>query len=331
MKDIDVDVTLGQNALKTMLEALESSRQRIRGRVIDPPPMDKLQQRMVDGRDFYSYFNDQFKPWWPKSEWKKSRCTANLLEQFLNRVLGLSIEEQKVLSEYFFKVLDAEAEYRKALGELDHGIMKIREKNLRITKIERVHYERETGVQVKAYHLESDVGITFEEAIEQLKKAQGNPILKSVSGFYKLKTKRGVEKKIVIGIGPKDIPRMKGEGITYIQPCGTKKNMRKTQFIEKYCKITDTDEAKSLWEETERAAKKKLFVLCGTVLGFWVEIEEYNVCQSGQPEHKKFQVCKGTAKDVFGGIVPFIGINIPSKEAINNIREWFASGSKIYD
>ncbi|KAH7622457.1 putative Protein FORGETTER 1 [Nannochloris sp. 'desiccata'] len=123
----------------------------------------------------------------------RQKNTGVKVTQFLNRLLGLPIEEQDILFKFFSDTLDATITNLKALGKYDNGIMSLQGRSISKKNEVVVWNEPASGASVKHVTVGLVQGVTFEEAQAMVEEAKqrinevtsgSRPAAQQLSGFY---------------------------------------------------------------------------------------------------------------------------------------------------
>ena len=123
---------------------------------------------------------------------KKSR--AEQLRRFLNRLLGVTMDLQDEIFNFFSQLMEFYIGQDKLLGKYEEGICDVAGKNKHVVKVEKLYECPRTGAVTEYVQLASDRGVSWEEANRLLKDAQeyaaeqnrvqdGRPRT-DLSGFY---------------------------------------------------------------------------------------------------------------------------------------------------
>ncbi|KAK9815574.1 hypothetical protein WJX72_006088 [[Myrmecia] bisecta] len=135
------------------------------------------------GRGQYSYNADMedFRHWACKAlenvgrlDWN-ARLEHDLVDpndkgsvrRFLNRLLAMRLEEQKIIFQYFSETLDAVITYAKSRGKYETGITTIQGVNGAETSKEKlIHTNADSGAQTFSVEVAVDRGLSWEQALK---------------------------------------------------------------------------------------------------------------------------------------------------------------------
>lgn len=190
LREFDVDTKEGFEALKNVFSGLTNFKEAVAGVVAPELPAEMDAYGHARAAAVYGNINN---PFYLHFKWRMIECgmlnpkgntipkavssqdygSGFSIVKFLNRMLGLPMAEQKLLFEYFSRVLDATVANLKARGKLEKGILDIRARSLKLVgQPVVVANDAHTGANVLRYTLASDTGMSFEEACAELEQAK---------------------------------------------------------------------------------------------------------------------------------------------------------------
>lgn len=190
LREFDVDTKEGLEALKNSFHGLTQFKEAVAGVVPPELPSDMDAYGHARAAAEYGSLNS---PFYLHFKWRMMECgmlndngylvskpvssldygSGFSIVKFLNRMLGLPMAEQKLLFDYFSRVLDSTVANLKALGKLEKGILDIKARSLKlIGQPVIVANDAHTGANVLHYTLASDTGTSFEEACAELEQAK---------------------------------------------------------------------------------------------------------------------------------------------------------------
>jgi hypothetical protein len=111
------------------------------------------------------------------------------VKTFLNRILGMPIDDQGLLFAYFSKTLDATTDHMKSTGEAAVGIRSVSGRDCRVLSRACVYKEPGAGGEVHRVRVAIDRGVSLQEARDFLagvkaKLEELTPGRNHLSGFY---------------------------------------------------------------------------------------------------------------------------------------------------
>jgi len=257
----------------------------------------------------------------------KAKSTGVKLTQFLNRLLGLPIEEQDILFKFFSATLDATITNLKALGKYDTGIMSLQGQS--ISKKEEVDVLSDSaGATVKHVTVGLVQSVTFEEAQAKVEEAKQRisevtgdtrPPAQQLSGFYVQRSQTwslsGVRHpRIEIALEVPDEVASAGRTnfikLREIPPHGQDfVKIREMRYIRgaNWQRIRNLDEAKSIWDAwynytatgckhgegcrtincKEGCRYSDRHLLCGAVLNYWERLEKLHFHGPHAKKHRR--------------------------------------------
>jgi hypothetical protein len=247
----------------------------------------------------------------------RHKNTGVKITQFLNRLLGLPIEEQDILFKFFSDTLDATISNLKSLGKYDNGIMSLQGQSIS-KKNEVVVLTDAAGASVKHVTVGLVQSVTFEEAQVKIEEAKqridevtGNTrsAARHLSGFYVQRTKTwslsGIRHpRITIALEVPDEIASAGRTdkilMREIPPHGQDfPKLRKMEDLRRasWRRIHNLDEAKTIWDAwynytatncqhgegcttvncKDGCRYTDKHLLCGAVLGYWDRLEKLHM------------------------------------------------------
>ena len=210
LKSFDIDNELGGRALKIFYESFYYGQLTSRGGGMKEAP--KLPAHMLQNLDVPEPMPDAsiHTKAQPFLKYFKIRMDglgmmvnpndpqARDMKRFLNRLLGLPLDEQELLFDYFFAVMECERQVMITEGTLDRGIIKV-EATAKLNQRALVHRDERTGAIVEWISLSVDRGTSWDIALGMFQDItslhQEFLSVNKINGFYKSKTVRYVNGK----------------------------------------------------------------------------------------------------------------------------------------
>lgn len=194
LKEFDIDTKEGGHALKSMLDSITTGVSHVVGVSFPDLPADINPQAAGEAVNlghrypFTAHFKRRFVDVGLLAE-ENSDFGKTPVSKFLNRLLGLPINEQEITFRYFADTLDATRIHLKLIGQLDVGIVSIQGRSFSISERATVHTDESSGAVVQRVTLATDSGFSFEEALSALQQTKSRldelgVQTQHVSGFY---------------------------------------------------------------------------------------------------------------------------------------------------
>ncbi|GAB4819275.1 hypothetical protein N2152v2_006321 [Parachlorella kessleri] len=272
--------------------------------------------------------------------------------KFLNRLLGLCIDDQELLFDYYTDTLDATIAQLKSEGRYEQGIVTIRGQSCELVSKTAIYKDKGTGGEVEHARLDVDRGLSFEAAckfMEEVEEAleETNPGHRHQSGFYQQtghSVMAGGRRRAFIVLATeviKSASNIRNTKMLIQRPnMGSIGSMTTLDFESKgYTRIRDPRAAEELWsfwynytedhcyhgdncflrrrgqECTKGMRRSQCHLLCGAVLPLWMRIEDL---------HKTSAYCRHTkegkpmqlriVKVVTGAGNSVVGVELPGGE-----------------
>lgn len=263
------------------------------------------------------------------------------VEKFLNRILGMKVDLQNCLFDYFTEIMEAYINHAKRSGKFDQGIMvfssenggKVQRQENKVYKDMKQSNNVVTEIEFHKFAVER--GISWERAFEIYNSKQRD----TEEGFYKSSTDRFVRNNVLLAIKEEAIGTFtRSVYRIYRANVGRQNKLDTLSELKVRGKKIKPDEAKRLWSEIYKLSeyscrhllwfnkctlrerkiqcdegKRNLYyyVLSGSILSIWSTVE------SILPQNKdKLQIIRFITDD--GTRV--VGIEIPSS-AVDKLKE----------
>lgn len=259
----------------------------------------------------------------------------NNINKFLNRILGITVDLQNYLFQYFTDTLNAVINQAKKSGRFDMGILDLGVSGESVRRVKLVRFLRKhaTGVAPTELHVvQVERGMNWNEA-----KDLWNDTTDPFEGFYVSHQLRNGKRSILLAICSCDKRRndLKRDQLFVIYKPNTGKQLRQETLSElekRYKKINNEEEAKCHWVGLYQASlttcshaywrgncrnvnlgldceiglrHHSYNVLSGSVLGVWNRVEAVFASRLGN--NSKMQVIRLRTEDnlkIVGTLVP---------------------------
>ena len=102
--------------------------------------------------------------------WELPKKFEGKVPLFLNRLMGLSVDQQKLLFAYFTETHEAEVAEAKARGTFDEGVVSLSAESVVMSEgyPRVVHTDESSGATTQLCRIEIDRGVTFANVLEKL-------------------------------------------------------------------------------------------------------------------------------------------------------------------
>ncbi|CAG0894216.1 unnamed protein product [Darwinula stevensoni] len=260
----------------------------------------------------------------------------NNISKFLNRILGLPVELQNRLFQYFTDTLNAIVSQAKKAGRYDLGILDLGTSGdtVRQIGVEKFEVRHATGkAWVELHKMQVERGMSWEEAEERQ-----STLSEKDEGFYLSNQVRNNKTTAILAVLSSGAGKTKHKNERYftIYRPNTGRQMKQELFgelIKKYRKAKPK-EAKPHWNEQYEASitvcshaywngncRRKIVgwdcdvglrsrvyhILCGAVLNVWTKVEAVTQAHSASSRVVKMQVVRLRTEDgtkIVGTIIP---------------------------
>ncbi|XP_028681257.1 protein strawberry notch homolog 1 [Erpetoichthys calabaricus] len=249
----------------------------------------------------------------------------NHIGRFLNRILGMEVQQQNALFQYFSDTLNAVIQNAKKNGRYDMGILDLGSGDEKVKKSDVKKFLTpgySTSGHVELYTVSVERGMSWEDAMKVWAEQSGTD-----DGFY-LQIRNNKKTGILV----KEVNTKKRLFLVYRPNTGKQLKMETYADIRKKCKKVLSDDAKQHWMDQYissadtcshaywRGNCKKAsiglqcevglrcrtyFVLCGSVLSVWTKVEGVLASVSGT--NVKMQIVRLRTEDgqrIVGLIIP---------------------------
>ncbi|XP_039627928.1 protein strawberry notch homolog 1 isoform X2 [Polypterus senegalus] len=249
----------------------------------------------------------------------------NHIGRFLNRILGMEVQQQNALFQYFSDTLNAVIQNAKKNGRYDMGILDLGSGDEKVKKSDVKKFLTpgySTSGHVELYTVSVERGMSWEDAMKVWAEQSGTD-----DGFY-LQIRNNKKTAIIV----KEVNTKKRLFLVYRPNTGKQLKMETYADIRKKCKKVLSDDAKQHWMDQYissadicshaywRGNCKKAsiglqcevglrcrtyFVLCGSVLSVWTKVEGVLASVSGT--NVKMQIVRLRTEDgqrIVGLIIP---------------------------
>uniref|UniRef100_A0A4W5QXH6 Protein strawberry notch homolog 1 n=1 Tax=Hucho hucho TaxID=62062 RepID=A0A4W5QXH6_9TELE len=249
----------------------------------------------------------------------------NNIGKFLNRILGMAVQEQNALFQYFSDTLAAVIQNAKKNGRYDMGILDLGSGDEKVKKMEAKKFLTpgySTSGHVELYTVSVERGMSWEDATHAWAEQSGPD-----DGFY-VQIRNNKKTAILV----KEVNSKKRLFLVYRPNTGKQLKLEAYADIKKKCKKVLSDDAKQHWiDQYQSSAEicshaywrgncKKVsvglqcevglrcrtyYVLCGSVLSVWTKVEGVLASVSGT--NIKMQIVRLRTEDgqrIVGLIIP---------------------------
>ncbi|XP_056146511.1 protein strawberry notch homolog 1 [Lampris incognitus] len=249
----------------------------------------------------------------------------NNIGKFLNRILGMEVQQQNALFQYFSDTLGAVIQEAKRNGRYDMGILDLGSGDEKVKKMDCRKFLTPgytTAGHVELYTVSVERGMSWEEATHAWAEQSG-----SDDGFY-LQVRNNSKTVILV----KEVNTKKRLFLVYRPNTGKQLKLESYTDIKKKCKKVLSEDAKQHWIDQYKSSSKicshaywrgnckkasvglqceiglrcrTYYVLCGSVLSVWTKVE--NVLASVSGTNVKMQIVRLRTEDgqrIVGLIIP---------------------------
>ncbi|XP_051972574.1 protein strawberry notch homolog 1-like [Xyrauchen texanus] len=249
----------------------------------------------------------------------------NNIGKFLNRILGMEVQQQNALFQYFSDTLNAVIQNAKKSGRYDMGILDLGSGDEKVRKVDVKKFLTpgySTSGHVELYTVSVERGMSWEDATHIWADQNGPD-----DGFY---VQVRNNKKIAILI--KEVNTIKRHFMVYRPNTGKQVKLETYADIKKRCKKVLSDDAKVHWIDQYNSSAdvcshaywrgnckkaslglqceiglrcRMYYVLCGSVLSVWTKVEGVLAPVSGS--NVKMQIVRLRTEDgqrIVGLIIP---------------------------
>uniref|UniRef100_A0A8C7ME22 Protein strawberry notch homolog 1 n=1 Tax=Oncorhynchus kisutch TaxID=8019 RepID=A0A8C7ME22_ONCKI len=243
--------------------------------------------------------------------------------KFLNRILGMAVQEQNALFQYFSDTLAAVIQNAKKNGRYDMGILDLGSGDEKVKKIEAKKFLTpgySTSGHVELYTVSVERGMSWEDATHAWAEQSGPD-----DGFYIRNNKK-------TAILVQEVNSKKRLFLVYRPNTGKQLKLEAYADIKKKCKKVLSDDAKQHWIDQYKSSAeicahaywrgnckkasvglqcevglrcRTYYVLCGSVLSVWTKVEGVLASVSGT--NVKMQIVRLRTEDgqrIVGLIIP---------------------------
>ncbi|XP_046873856.1 protein strawberry notch homolog 1 isoform X3 [Hypomesus transpacificus] len=249
----------------------------------------------------------------------------NNIGKFLNRILGMEVQQQNALFQYFSDTLGAVILDAKKNGRYDMGILDLGSGDEKVRKVEAKKFLTpgySTSGHVELYTVSVERGMSWEEATHAWADQSG-----ADDGFY-VQVRNNKKTAILV----KEVNTKKRLFLVYRPNTGKQLKLETYIDIKKKCKKVLSDDAKQHWIDQYKSSAKicshaywrgncrkasvglqceiglrcrTYYVLCGSVLSVWTKVEGVLASVSGT--NVKMQIVRLRTEDgqrIVGLIIP---------------------------
>ncbi|XP_036385163.1 protein strawberry notch homolog 1 isoform X2 [Megalops cyprinoides] len=249
----------------------------------------------------------------------------NNIGKFLNRILGMEVQQQNALFQYFSDTLNAVIQNAKKNGRYDMGILDLGSGDEKVKKIDVKKFLTpgySTSGHVELYTVSVERGMSWEDATHIWAEQSGPD-----DGFY-VQVRNNKKTAILV----KEINTKKRLFLVYRPNTGKQLKLETYADIRKKCKKVLSEDAKQYWMEQYNSSAdtcshaywrgnckkasvglqceiglrcRTYYVLCGSVLSVWTKVEGVLASVSGT--NVKMQIVRLRTEDgqrIVGLIIP---------------------------
>uniref|UniRef100_A0A8C8MKJ3 Protein strawberry notch homolog 1 n=1 Tax=Oncorhynchus tshawytscha TaxID=74940 RepID=A0A8C8MKJ3_ONCTS len=249
----------------------------------------------------------------------------NNIGKFLNRILGMAVQEQNALFQYFSDTLAAVIQNAKKNGRYDMGILDLGSGDEKVKKIEAKKFLTpgySTSGHVELYTVSVERGMSWEDATHAWAEQSGPD-----DGFY-VQIRNNKKTAILV----QEVNSKKRLFLVYRPNTGKQLKLEAYADIKKKCKKVLSDDAKQHWIDQYKSSAeicahaywrgnckkasvglqcevglrcRTYYVLCGSVLSVWTKVEGVLASVSGT--NVKMQIVRLRTEDgqrIVGLIIP---------------------------
>ncbi|KAM4634944.1 protein strawberry notch homolog 1 isoform 1-T2 [Polymixia lowei] len=249
----------------------------------------------------------------------------NNIGKFLNRILGMEVQQQNALFQYFADTLGAVIQEAKRNGRYDMGILDLGSGDEKVKKMDCKKFLTPgytTSGHVELYTVSVERGMSWEEATHAWAEQSGPD-----DGFY-VQVRNNRKTAILV----KEVNAKKRLFLVYRPNTGKQLKLESYADIKKKCKKVLSEDAKQHWIDQYKSSAKicshaywrgnckkasvglqceiglrcrTYYVLCGSVLSVWTKVE--NMLASVSGTNIKMQIVRLRTEDgqrIVGLIIP---------------------------
>ncbi|XP_064164469.1 protein strawberry notch homolog 1 isoform X1 [Anguilla rostrata] len=249
----------------------------------------------------------------------------NNMGKFLNRILGMEVQQQNALFQYFSDTLNAVIQNAKKNGRYDMGILDLGSGDEKVKKVEVKKFLTpgySTSGHVELYTMSVERGMSWEDATYIWAEQSGPD-----DGFY-IQVRNNKKTAILV----KEINTKKRLFLVYRPNTGKQLKLETYADVRKKCKKVLSEDAKQCWIEQYLSSAdtcshaywrgnckkaslglqceiglrcRTYYVLCGSVLSVWTKVEGVLASVSGT--NVKMQIVRLRTEDgqrIVGLIIP---------------------------
>ncbi|XP_041079445.1 protein strawberry notch homolog 1-like isoform X2 [Polyodon spathula] len=249
----------------------------------------------------------------------------NNIGKFLNRILGMEVQQQNALFQYFSDTLSAVIQNAKKNGRYDMGILDLGSGDEKVRKVESKKFLTpgySTSGHVELYTVSVERGMSWEESTRVWAEQSGPD-----DGFY-IQIRNNKKTAILV----KEVNAKKRLFLVYRPNTGKQLKLEVYADIKKKCKKVLSEDAKQHWIDQYNSSAdtcshaywrgnckkasvglqceiglrcRTYFVLCGSVLSVWTKVEGVLASVSGT--NVKMQIVRLRTEDgqrIVGLIIP---------------------------
>uniref|UniRef100_A0A674AB52 Protein strawberry notch homolog 1 n=1 Tax=Salmo trutta TaxID=8032 RepID=A0A674AB52_SALTR len=249
----------------------------------------------------------------------------NNIGKFLNRILGMAVQEQNALFQYFSDTLAAVIQNAKKNGRYDMGILDLGSGDEKVKKMEAKKFLTpgySTSGHVELYTVSVERGMSWEDATHAWAEQSGPD-----DGFY-VQIRNNKKTAILV----QEVNSKKRLFLVYRPNTGKQLKLEAYADIKKKCKKVLSDDAKQHWIDQYKSSAeicahaywrgnckkasvglqcevglrcRTYYVLCGSVLSVWTKVEGVLASVSGT--NVKMQIVRLRTEDgqrIVGLIIP---------------------------
>ncbi|XP_041084217.1 protein strawberry notch homolog 1-like isoform X2 [Polyodon spathula] len=249
----------------------------------------------------------------------------NNIGKFLNRILGMEVQQQNALFQYFSDTLSAVIQNAKKNGRYDMGILDLGSGDEKVRKVESKKFLTpgySTSGHVELYTVSVERGMSWEESTRVWAEQSGPD-----DGFY-IQIRNNKKTAILV----KEVNAKKRLFLVYRPNTGKQLKLEVYADIRKKCKKVLSEDAKQHWIDQYNSSAetcshaywrgnckkasvglqceiglrcRTYFVLCGSVLSVWTKVEGVLASVSGT--NVKMQIVRLRTEDgqrIVGLIIP---------------------------
>ena len=336
-----------------------------------PPPVLRTESatQAQEGSDTKEFFS-QAREWLTEVGLDKELAGGEPdIGKFLNRTLGLALQPQELLTEYFLAIHEHQLREARRDGATDDCVKEQQGRHVRRTKDEVVFTCSRTGAETRHMVFEVDRGIDFDEATKALRDAKaaaaglGAGLAKTaVDGFYTMDRKgfRHILLALECGSasGDKQGSRKKNRTIRVLRPSTGEHANNADYILSRYTRVSCEKETEKMWTELfARTAQlcmhgkkckigaaceagkrvRTVHMLAGSTLPLWPAVDRVLREKTRARTFSVIRVVQTDSAEDGTGLGPedesgaFIGISLPTKhvQAVLEAIELAAKQDKL--